>query len=85
MHLQTSPSRNLRRALAGSPGGVLAVFLSLRQKSLRASFRQGFWFGIQALRFVDPGWKHAGVTEFETFAGGYNETFRSFQSSSLGT
>ncbi len=42
--------------------------LSLLQKFLRASFRQGFWAGIQALRSLDPGWKHAGVTEFETFA-----------------
>ena len=25
----------------------------------RASFRQGFWAGIQVLRFLDPGWKHA--------------------------
>ena len=43
---------------------------TLMQKSLRASFRQGFWAGIQVLRFLDPGWKHAGVTEFETFARG---------------
>ena len=46
--------------------------MSLLQKSVKVSFRQGFWAGIQALRFLAPGWKHAGVTEFETFARGYN-------------
>jgi len=44
--------------------------MSLLRKSLRASFRQGFSAGIQALMFLGPGWKHAGVTEFETLARG---------------
>jgi len=36
----------------------------------QAPFRQGFGAGIQALMFLDLGWKHAGVTESETLARG---------------
>jgi len=45
-----------------------SIFVEPGAEDVQGVIPAGFWVGIQALRFLDPGWKHAGVTEFETFA-----------------